>query len=101
VDDVHFEHSGCVYQKRRYRTITLGHATDGSGGKDSQVFGFSATAPNLPGYRGLRHVGLANVSSLAPVGKGLTLQGGIFSSLIGYDLLYAKDNLSYTRPWGS
>jgi hypothetical protein len=33
------------------------------------------------------------------VGKGLTIQGGIFNSLIGYDSLYAKDNLSYTRPW--
>jgi hypothetical protein len=41
------------------------------------------------------------VSYLAPVGKGLTLQGGIFSSLIGYDSLYAKDNFNYTRPWGA
>ena len=70
-------------------------------GKDSQVFGFSATAPNLPGYRWLRHLGLADVSYLASVGKGLTLQGGIFGSLIGYDALYAKDNFSYTRPWGA
>ena len=70
------------------------------GGKDSQVFGFSATAPNFPGYRGLRHLGLANGSYLASVGKGLTLQGGIFGSLIGYDALYAKDNFEYTRPWG-
>ena len=29
----------------------------------------------------------------------MTLQGGIFSSLIGYDGLYAKDNFTYTRPW--
>ena len=70
-------------------------------GKDSQVFGFSATAPNLAGYRGLRHLGLADVSYVAPVGKGLTVQGGIFASLIGYDSLYSKDNLSYTRPWGA
>src|SRR5262249_44505575 len=35
------------------------------------------------------------------IGKGLTIQGGIFSSLIGYDALYAKDNFSYTRPWGA
>jgi hypothetical protein len=70
-------------------------------GKDCEVFGFSATAPNIGGYRWLRHVGLANVSYLAPVGKGLTLQGGIFPSLIGYDSLYAKDNFNYTRPWGA
>ncbi|HWC99505.1 MAG TPA: outer membrane beta-barrel protein [Candidatus Sulfopaludibacter sp.] len=71
------------------------------GGKDSEAFGFSAVAPNLPGSRWLRHIGLADVSYLAPVGSGLTIQGGIFASLIGYDGLYAKDNLSYTRPWGA
>src|SRR5437879_7186273 len=71
------------------------------GGQDSRVFGFSATAPNLSGFQGLRHLGPTDVSYLAPVGKGLTIQGGIFSSLIGYDSLYAKDNFSYTRPWGA
>ncbi|HEY8227725.1 MAG TPA: outer membrane beta-barrel protein, partial [Pyrinomonadaceae bacterium] len=71
------------------------------GGKDAQFFGFSATAPNIAGYKFLRQLGPTNVSYLAPVGKGLTLQAGIFSSLIGYDSLYAKDNLNYTRPWGA
>lgn len=70
-------------------------------GQDTRVFGFSSTAPHLPGSTGLRHLGPTNVSYLAPVGKGLTIQGGIFSSLIGYDSLYAKDNFSYTRPWGA
>lgn len=70
-------------------------------GQDSRVFGFSATAPNMPGYRGLRHLGPTDVSYIVPVGKGLTVQGGIFSSLIGYDSLYAKDNFNYTRPWGA
>jgi hypothetical protein len=49
----------------------------------------------------LRHLGPTNVSYLAPIGKGLTIQGGIFSSFIGYDSLYAKDNFNYTRPWGA
>lgn len=71
------------------------------GGKDSEGFGFSPTAPNLDGSRWLRHLGLANVSYLAPVGKGLTVQAGLFNSLIGYDSLYAKDNFNYTRPWGA
>src|SRR6266542_439098 len=71
------------------------------GGKDAEVFGFSATAPNMAGADWLRYLGLANVSYLAPVGKGLTLQAGIFSSVIGYDSLYAKDNFNYTRPWGA
>ena len=70
-------------------------------GDDSLVFGYSATAPNLAGSKGLRHLGPTDVSYLFPVGKGLTLQGGIFSSFIGYDSLYAKDNFNYTRPWGA
>jgi hypothetical protein len=70
-------------------------------GQDTRIFGFSATAPNLPGAKGLRHLGPTNVSYLAALGKGLTIQGGIFSSLIGYDSLYAKDNFNYTRPWGA
>jgi hypothetical protein len=70
-------------------------------GQDTQVFGFSSTAPNLPGATWLRHLGPTNISYLAPVGKGLTIQGGIFSSFIGYDSLYAKDNFNYTRPWGA
>ena len=68
-------------------------------GKDSEDFGFSATAPNLGGAQWLRHIGLADVSYLAPVGNGLTIQAGIFNSLLGYDGLYAKDNFTYTRPW--
>ncbi|PYX09932.1 MAG: porin [Acidobacteria bacterium] len=70
-------------------------------GKDSEVFGFSATAPNLDGAKWLRHLGPTDISYLAPIGKGLTIQGGIFSSFIGYDSLYAKDNFNYTRPWGA
>jgi hypothetical protein len=69
-------------------------------GQDTRLFGFSAVAPNLPGFKGLRHLGPTDVSYLFPLGKGLTIQGGIFNSLIGYDSLYAKDNLTYTRPWG-
>ena len=57
--------------------------------------------PYIDGYRVLRQLGPTNVSYLAPVGKGLTIQGGIFSSFIGYDSLYAKDNFNYTRPWGA
>src|SRR6266851_2362550 len=71
------------------------------GGQDSKIFGFSATAPNLAGSEWLRHLGPTDISYLAPVGKGLTVQAGIFSSFIGYDSLYAKDNFNYTRPWGA
>lgn len=70
-------------------------------GQDSKIFGFSSTAPNIDGADFLLHVGPTDVAYLAPIGKGLTIQGGIFSSLIGYDSLYAKDNFNYTRPWGA
>lgn len=70
-------------------------------GEDAKAFGFSATAPTIGGADVLLHFGPTNVSYLTPFGKGLTLQGGIFNSLIGYDSLYAKDNFAYTRPWGA
>lgn len=101
VDDVHLNMAAAYIKKDPTDQSRWGTQLTVQGGKDSQIFGFSATAPNLPGYRGLRHLGLANVSYLAPVGKGLTLQGGIFGSLIGYDSLYARDNFEYTRPWGA
>ncbi len=70
-------------------------------GQDTRIFGFSATAPDLAGSTALRHLGPTDFSYLAPLGKGLTLQAGIFPSLIGYDSLYARDNFNYTRPWGA
>ena len=63
-------------------------------GKDSEIFGFSATAPNIAGFKFLRPLGPTNVSYLAPAGKGLALQAGIFTSFIGYDSLYAKITLT-------
>jgi len=101
VDELDLNMAGAYLRKKTSESSRWGVELGVQAGKDSEVFGFSATAPNLPGYRGLRHIGLANVSYVAPAGKGLTLQGGIFGSLIGYDSLYAKDNLSYTRPWGA
>lgn len=93
---------GAVYlRKKPSEQSRWGVELTGQAGKDSEVFGFSATAPPLPGAEGLRHLGPTNVSYLAPVGKGLTFQGGIFSSFVGYDSLYAKDNFNYTRPWGA
>src|SRR5947209_19797760 len=46
-------------------------------GKDSEAFGFSATAPNLDGSKWLRHLGPTDLSYLALIGRGLTLQGEI------------------------
>jgi hypothetical protein len=101
VDEVHLNMAAAYLKKKASEQSRWGAELTVQAGKDAEVFGFSATAPNLPGSAGLRHLGLANVSYLAPAGKGLALQGGIFGSLIGYDSLYAKDNFSYTRPWGA
>ncbi len=92
---------GAVYVKKDVAEASRwGMQLTLQGGKDSEGFGFSATAPNVAGAKWLRHLGPTNVSYLTPIGKGLTVQAGIFNSLIGYDSLYAKDNFTYTRPWG-
>jgi hypothetical protein len=101
VNEVDLNMAAIYLKKPATENSRWGVELTGQTGTDSEVFGFSATAPNLPGWEGLRHLGPTNVSYLAPVGKGLTIQGGIFSSLIGYDSLYAKENFNYTRPWGA
>jgi len=93
--------AGAYIRKHASEQSRWGFEITAQGGQDSRIFGFSATAPNLPGAEGLRHLGPTDFSYLFPVGNGLTVQGGIFSSLIGYDSLYAKDNFNYTRPWGA
>jgi len=100
-DAVWLNMAGLYARKRPSADSRWGAELTVHAGKDAEFFGFSATAPNIAGYKFLRQLGPTNVSYLAPVGKGLTLQAGIFSSLIGYDSLYAKDNFNYTRPWGA
>jgi len=99
VDVLDVNMAGAYLQKTVSPESRWGAQLTVQAGEDSKIFGFSATAPNLPGADGLRHLGPTNVSYLAPVGRGLTLQGGIFNSFVGYDSLYAKDNFNYTRPW--
>jgi hypothetical protein len=100
-NDWHINMAGIYAKKKPTEQSRWGAEILAQDGKDDEIFGYSATAPNLKGSEGLRHLGLADVSYLAPVGKGLTIQGGIFSSLVGYDSLWAKDNFNYTRPWGA
>jgi len=101
VDELDVNMAGAGVKKDATPDSRWGMEFSVQGGKDSANFGFSATAPNVNGSDALRHFGAGNVSYLSPVGKGLTVQGGLFSSLIGYDSLYAKDNFNYTRPWGA
>lgn len=69
------------------------------GGRDSEEFAFLVDEPRVDGADVLRHVSLANVSYLAPLGKGLLITTGLFNSLMGYESLYARDNANYTRSW--
>lgn len=101
VNELDLNMAGAGVKKEASQDSRWGMEFEVQGGKDSGNFGFSATAPNVSGADALRHFGLADVSYLVPVGQGLTVQGGLFSSLIGYDSLYSKDNLDYTRPWGA
>lgn len=101
VDRVRLNMAGVYAKKKATEESRWGLEVTAHTGDDSEVFGFSATAPNIAGFKFLRHLGPTNVSYLAPAGKGLALQAGIFTSFIGYDSLYAKDNFNYTRPWGA
>jgi hypothetical protein len=101
VDELDLNMAAAYLKKQTSEDSRWGAELTVQAGKDSEVFGFSPTAPYLPGSEGLRRLGPTNVSYLAPLGNGLTLQGGIFASLVGFDSLYAKDNFTYTRPWGA
>lgn len=69
------------------------------GGYDSKDFAYLPGEPKVGSADTLRHLHRANVSYLAPIGNGLTITAGLFNSLIGYESLYAKDNVTYTRSW--
>ncbi|MDF0667578.1 MAG: outer membrane beta-barrel protein [Nitrospira sp.] len=53
----------------------------------------------ISGADTLRDFSRANVSYLIPMGKGLVVTAGGFNSYIGYESIYAKYNLNYTRPY--
>jgi hypothetical protein len=101
VNELDVNMAAAYVRKSASESSRLGFEATAQTGEDTKIFGFSATAPNIGNADVLLHLGPSNVSYLAPVGNGLTIQGGIFSSLIGYDSLYAKDNFNYTRPWGA
>jgi len=101
VNELDVNMAAAYLRKAAAESPRLGFEATVQAGEDSKIFGFSATAPNIGGADALLHFGPTNVSYVAPLGSGLTLQGGIFSSLVGYDSLYAKDNIDYTRPWGA
>jgi hypothetical protein len=101
LDELDLNMAGAYLRKAIGEASPVGFEATVHAGEDSKAFGLSATAPNIGGVDFLTHLGPTSVSYRAPAGRGLTMQGGIFSSLIGYDSLYAKDNFTYTRPWGA
>ena len=101
VDEFDLNMAAAYVRKAPSNASRWGVELTGQAGQDTKTFGFSPTAPNVAGADWLLHLGPTNVSYIVPAGAGLTVQGGIFGSLIGYDSLYAKDNFAYTRPWGA
>ena len=99
VDELDVNMGGAYLRKNTSDASPWGLELTVQAGEDAKTFGFSATAPNVGGANWLRHLGPTNVSWVVPIGTGLTVQSGIFSSVIGYDSLYTKDNVAYTRPW--
>ncbi len=99
VNELNLNMAGAYLRKDATRESRWGMELMGQGGEDSKSFGFAVGLSELEGSSWLRHFGRANASYLAPVGNGLTIQAGVFNSLIGYESLYAKDNANYTRAW--
>jgi hypothetical protein len=99
VNELDLNMAGVYVRKDATTDSRWGMELLGHGGQDAKEFAFETNLPRVQGSDTLRHFGRANVSYLAPVGTGLTLQGGLFSSFIGYESLYAKDTFNYTRAW--
>ncbi|MHC9064230.1 outer membrane beta-barrel protein [Nitrospira sp. CMX1] len=47
----------------------------------------------------LKHFSRANISFLAPIGNGVKVTAGLFNSYIGYQSIYSRYNLNYTRSY--
>lgn len=101
VDELDLNMAAAYVKKDVSEQSRLGMELLVQGGQDTKTFGFAANEPPVPNADWYRHFGRANVSYLAPVGNGLTVQAGLFNSFLGHDSLYAKDNFNYTRPWGA
>jgi hypothetical protein len=99
VNELDLNMAGVYVRKDATDETRWGMELMGHGSQDALNFAFGTNLPKVEGSDALRHFGRANVSYLAPVGNGLTLQAGLFNSFIGYESLYAKDNFNYTRAW--
>ena len=69
-------------------------------GYDTNTSGFGQDRPLISGADTLRHLAYANVTYLAPVGQGLTVQAGLFDSFIGYEFRYMLQRTPTTLDLG-
>jgi hypothetical protein len=91
---------GLAYVRKDASTVSRwGMELGFQGGRDTEGFAFLQGERRVDGSDVLRHIHRANVSYLAPVGRGLMVTAGLFNSLMGYESLYARDNANYTRSW--
>jgi hypothetical protein len=88
--------------KEPHRTGQWGMELAGQAGYDTE-----ALVPHeqngrdrpVPGAEILRHLSRANVSYLAPIGKGLMLSAGLMKGYINYESFYSRNNFNYTRTY--
>ena len=52
-----------------------------------------------PRRRSIRNVYQASLSYTAPLGRGLSIEAGVYPSHIGFESFFSKDNWNYTRGW--
>ena len=91
---------GMIYLRKETTTESpFGFELSGQAGYDTN----GQLPPNqpLPGANVLRYFSRANVSYQTDIGNGLKFNGGLMNSFIGYESFYAKDNINYSRAWGS
>jgi Putative beta-barrel porin-2, OmpL-like. bbp2 len=91
---------GMVYLSKTTSTESpWGFELSGQAGYDTN--GQLPLSQPLVGANVLRYFSRANVSYQTDIGNGLKFNGGLMNSFIGYESFYAKDNINYTRAWGS
>jgi hypothetical protein len=81
-------------QPSEYSRWGLEFGLQGGSDMDAQIP--AANQNPLPGANVIAAFSRANVSYLAPVGKGLKLTAGLMNSFIGFESMYAGYNPNYT-----
>jgi len=69
------------------------------GGNGAEVVHAGELDSSATGSKVYRHLYQASISYLAPIGRGVLFEAGVYPSHIGYESFYSKDNWNYTRSW--